>query len=291
MNAPNLSRREHLFTFGAALMAGFLASPSYAETTQCTAITSLPTVISSQGVYCLKRNFFPRITSGHAIEINANNVTIDLNGFRLKGRNGASTEANGIYADQRQNITIKNGIVQGFKNAIYLRDGIPHTTSKNHRIEGVLVQHSSVSGIQVFGYGSIVRGNRVINLGRNGTCGAYGISVAGPSTRVVDNDVSDARSGQCQATGILMKYADGGVIRDNRVDGVSSGNATGSWGIAVDNSDRVVVRGNDIADPGEQGLSYSFATGGIYMDNLVTGATVQAFSGTATDAGGNGSSP
>ena len=48
-----------------------------------TAITSPPYVIATQGVYCLTGNLSTSITTGSAIEIQANNVTLDLNGFKL----------------------------------------------------------------------------------------------------------------------------------------------------------------------------------------------------------------
>lgn len=279
------------YALGFAMLACILASPGYAEITQCKVIKSVPTVISKQGIYCLKRNFTTKITSGHAIEIKANNVTIDLNGFKLSGKNGNLTSANGVYALQRREITLRNGTINGFRNAVYLRDYTPHTTSKNHLIENLRVQNSTVSGLQVFGKGSVIRGNQIVSIGRSGTCGAFGINIAGPSTRVLGNDVSEARSGSCVAAGIHLTYADGGMVRDNRVNGVSSGNATGSYGILVENGEGIIVRGNDISNPGEYGLRYSGAPGGIYLDNLVTGATVQAFSGTASNAGGENYSP
>lgn len=280
-----------LFALALVSLASLLASPGFAETTQCKVIKSIPNVISKPGVYCLKRNFTTKITSGHAIEIRANNVTLDLNGFRLSGRNGKATTADGIYALQRREITVKNGTINGFRNAVYFRDYTPHTTSGNHLIENLRVQNSTVAGIQVFGEGSVVRNSQAIQIGRSGTCGAYGINIAGPSTRVVGNDVSEARSGTCAAAGIHMTYADGGIVRDNRINGVSSGNAAGSYGVLVENGQGMIVRGNDISDPGEYGLRFSGAPGGIYIDNLVTGASVQGYSGTATDAGGRNYNP
>src|SRR5262245_29056235 len=98
----------------ASLLALACASvPALAETTNCTAITSVPYVITVQGVYCFTDNIATTMSSGNAIEIQANNVTIDLNGFKLGGlAAGLGTSARGIYANQRQNITVRNGIVR-----------------------------------------------------------------------------------------------------------------------------------------------------------------------------------
>ena len=56
-----------------------------AETVNCTAITSLPAVITVQGIYCFTGNLSTAITTGNAIEIQTNNVVLDLNGFKLGG--------------------------------------------------------------------------------------------------------------------------------------------------------------------------------------------------------------
>ena len=64
-------------------MASVFPTSTQAETIDCTAITSPPYVIATQGVYCLTGNLSTSITTGSAIEIQANNVTLDLNGFKL----------------------------------------------------------------------------------------------------------------------------------------------------------------------------------------------------------------
>src|SRR6266571_814513 len=96
-----------------ALMFG--AAPARAETVNCTAITSLPAVITVQGIYCFTGDLATGITSGNAIDIQTNNVVLDLNGFKLGGlAAGPGTQASGIHAFDRQNLTIKNGTVRGF---------------------------------------------------------------------------------------------------------------------------------------------------------------------------------
>src|SRR5262245_47728812 len=97
------------------------ASPARGETVNCTPITSLPAVITVQGIYCLTGNLNTAITSGTAITIDANNVVLDLNGFKLGGlAAGPGTLAFGIRAVNRANITIKNGTVRGFFYGISL---------------------------------------------------------------------------------------------------------------------------------------------------------------------------
>lgn len=282
----NIHRRIHKIHYISLLFMLLFTTQVKAETLDCTAITTLPYTINSSGVYCLTGDLSTAMTSGNAISVNANNVTIDLNGWRLGGlAAGDDTATNGIYATGRKNITIRNGTIRGFKRAIYLHDYNPFPDSQGHLIEDIRAEQNTTSGIEVYGTGSITRRNSIVATGRPTVIGATGISVAGTGNRVLDNDVTETRSGIGSAAGVLVKYADGGMVRNNRVSGVSSGNDTGSWGILVDNTDRVVVRGNDISDPGDLGLTITVGTGGIYMDNLVSGATVNPYSGTATAAG------
>src|SRR5262245_57591291 len=111
-----------------------VSGPAHAETVNCTPITSLPAVINVQGIHCLTGNLDTAITSGSAITINANNVVLDLNGFKLGGLGGGTaTQAVGISGVQRQNITIKNGTIRGFHTAIELAGA----NSQGHVIEDI----------------------------------------------------------------------------------------------------------------------------------------------------------
>src|SRR5262245_46944859 len=111
------------------------AVPAFAETVNCTPITSLPAVITVQGVYCLTGDLSTAIAAGAAIDIQTNNVVLDLNAFKLGGlAAGPSTQAAGIRAVNRQNITIKNGTIRGFVQGILLDDS---GGSKGHIVEDI----------------------------------------------------------------------------------------------------------------------------------------------------------
>src|SRR3954467_15509720 len=86
------------------------------ETTFCNQfITTLPYTISVQGHYCFDRNLTTAITTGHAITINSDFVVVDLNNFKLGGGSaGLGTNADGIFASNHRNITIRNGNIRGF---------------------------------------------------------------------------------------------------------------------------------------------------------------------------------
>jgi hypothetical protein len=130
----------------------------------CTPITSLPKIITASSVYCLTSDLSTAMNTGHAVEIQADNVVIDLNGYTLDGlAAGAGTSAIGIYVWQRKNITIRNGTVRGFYFGIYLGDAPSFTTSQGHLIEGIRADMNTYTGINVEGQGNIVRNNQVVS--------------------------------------------------------------------------------------------------------------------------------
>lgn len=111
------------------LSVAALAGPARAETTLCTPITSLPTAITIQGSYCLTQEFSVNLATGNAIEIQTNNVVIDLNGHKIGNlAAGKGTLAEGIVASGRQNITIRNGTIRGFRHAIIFFRTRPSST-------------------------------------------------------------------------------------------------------------------------------------------------------------------
>src|SRR5688572_11288780 len=86
---------------GAIALAGHrqlaLAARSYDT---CTGyVESLPATIGSPGQWCLRRDLSTAQTSGAAITVAANNVTLDCNDFKLGGLSaGLDTLAHGMAA-------------------------------------------------------------------------------------------------------------------------------------------------------------------------------------------------
>ena len=267
------------------LLTLLLAAPgAWAETIDCTAITTLPTVITVQGIYCLTGDLATSMTSGAAIYINTNNVTIDLNGWKLGGlAAGAGTQAKGIYAFQRKNITIRNGTIRGFVRGIYLQDNSPYTTSQGHLIEDIRADKNTLSGIWVEGRSSIVRRNQVVDTGGSTVFGnAYGITLYGPGVRALINDISGtAATFSGMASGLYLREANGAVAEGNHIDDVRSG--TGPiYGLQFYNSSDVLAVRNRITGT-NNGIYYSAASGGStgkYMDNLTSNVATPFFGGT-----------
>jgi hypothetical protein len=235
------------------------AAPARAETVNCTAITSVPTIITVQGIYCFTGHLATAITSGNAIDIQTNNVIVDLNGFKLGGlAAGAGTTAIGIHALDRQNVTIKNGTVRGYLRGIQLETA---GASQGHIVEDIRADLNKFVGIEVDGAGNIVRNNQVVTTGGSTTFGANasanGILILGSGARVLNNDIINTfKAGTGTATGINFSGATGAFAVNNRIT------------------------------TADRGIDYNSGATGKYRDNLTFGVT-SPFTGTGTAVGTN----
>ena len=221
------------------------------------------------------------MTSGYVITINAGNVVLDLNGYTVGGSGaGVGSNAYGIYAYQRKNITIRNGTVRGFIMGIMFNDDPPYTTSQGHIIEDIRADRNTAVGLAVYGLGNIIRNNLVVDTGGSSSSfSSCGINVKGPGNRVINNDVYETKEqGTYDANGILAYTASGLVVENNRVGNAAFGTGT-SYGIYLDTSSNAMVKDNTISKM-TYGIVYAGSTG-LYMNNLASGCTVPFSGGTA----------
>ncbi|AMM40430.1 parallel beta-helix repeat protein [Candidatus Desulfofervidus auxilii] len=133
-----------------------------------TAATTFPIQINEPGSYVLTSNLIVTTANVNAIKINADNVTLDLNGHGIY-RPGTGT-GYGIYARNKFNITIKNGIVRGFYYGIYLYNNPDHKGA-GHRIEGIQASNNGRNGI--YAYYSTVTNCTANNNGDDGISASY----------------------------------------------------------------------------------------------------------------------
>jgi hypothetical protein len=114
-----------------------------------TPISSLPLTISASGSYYLTGNL--AVATGTAITINADNVTVDLNGFTISSSASPANSTGILINGLRRDVTIKNGHILGtttFSGGTFTSGGFVggiaslNTTSTNLRISEV-----SVAGI------------------------------------------------------------------------------------------------------------------------------------------------
>jgi parallel beta-helix repeat protein len=236
-------------------------------------IDALPATINTQGVWCLRKNLSTSITSGHAINILANNVTIDCNNFKVGGlAGGPGTVASGIHAEGRHNITIRHCNIRGFGSGIVLAGG------GGHFVENNTVDNSTLAGISVAGEGTMVRRNQVRDIGGAVTpAGAVvGISV-GDDVDVIDNAVSGVAANpaavNANAYGIQVVGVGDGSINDNRVRGLAPVGEGFAVGILVEGNGRTTIRDNHLmgtADPGSVAVLCG-GTRNTARDNIMGG--------------------
>jgi len=254
----------------------------------CTAyITSVPAVISSGGTYCLDQDLATAMSSGDAIRINSNHVTIDCNDFRIDGSAaGAGTGTRGIYAADRLNLTVRRCNVRGFLEGISLQRSGPQSNGGRYTVEDSRLDGNTLTGIRIDGPDSLVRRNRVLATGGDFYPSARAGIHAQYRVDIQDNIVSGVETGTGYAVhGILVGFNNGGSISGNRVRGLV-GQPCCVGGIWIDaDSDRVILRDNDLihAAGGGTGL---FCRDGIHVTrhNRVSGFAT-AIDGCRDDGG------
>ena len=274
------------------LLALLLSVPFIAQAAEsydnCTGfITSLPTTISTQGTWCLKQDLATNITSGVAITIATNNVTIDCNDFKLGGlAAGAATTTIGIYALNHLNASVRHCNIRGFRYGLYF-DGV---NGGGHAVEDNRFDGNTWVGLRVEGDGSVVQRNRVFDTGGSSVLAdAYGV-VTLYSVDILNNTVSGVAatpSAGGSATGIFTAGNASGRIIGNGVNGVAKDGSGLAKGISNGGSDRIALRKNDVVGDGSSGsvgISCSSANGNA-MDNVISDFVTALVS--CTDSGGN----
>jgi parallel beta-helix repeat protein len=109
--------------------------------------TIFPIVIDQSGSYVLTSNLQVS-TNFNCIQIAANNVTLDLNGFALTGP-GTGSGGSGIYVNGYNNITVMNGTVRDFMSSgIYFLSStkiqLKDLKCANNGQRGIYAEHATV---------------------------------------------------------------------------------------------------------------------------------------------------
>lgn len=215
-------------------------------------ITSVPAVIDTPGTWCFNQDLSTALTSGNAITVSADDVTLDCNDFKLDGlAAGAATTANGIGGNgNRLNVTVRRCNIRGFYFGIYLVG----SGGGMHRIEDNRFDGNTYIGLRVEGDGSVVQRNRIFHTG--GTTANANASITGlmvlRSVDVLDNTVSGVvglGTGSGSTFGIYSGYSTSASISGNRVRGLVQGTSVSSgpaYGIYVSDFNRLTLRSNDL---------------------------------------------
>ncbi len=248
-----------------------------------TAIASLPFTISQSGSYYLTRNLTDMVVDQNGITVNADNVTIDLNGFTLTGT--GTGYGNGIYMKGRANVEVRNGTIQKWGGCGVVEwsiDGLAH------RIVNLRVLDTSI-GIALSGDSHLVK-DCTANFNDWGICCQANVcsvtgNVATWNTHagievLAGCTVTGNTVGYNGATGILVD-ANGNVIKDNTVRNNSA--SAPNVGIDVAGTDNTVEE--NVVTLCTTGINFGKA-GNFFANNRAANCT-EAWVGTAVDGGGN----
>ena len=244
-------------------------------------IDSLPTVIHTQGTWCLRRNLSTAQSSGPAILIAANHVTIDCNDFKIGNlAAGATSGAIGIQLEWGHSVTVRNCVVRGFLIGIDIQGEGGHLI-ENNRIDG-----SQYVGIHLLEGlpRSIVRGNRVtyIGWGLRDQLQIIGIAARGD---VVDNTVEGLYCPSGLAVGIQHGRG-GGEVSGNRVRFAPPGTAAQAVGIRAIGEGTTLSGNRVYSESPANGIGIDAHPQDFCSDNTVWNFPVAM---TCRDIGGNAS--
>lgn len=196
-----------------------------------TPILTAPFTISAPGSYYLTTNL--SVTTGNAITIAANGVTLDLSGFTISSTAASATGYGILLSGGLQNLTIKNGFIQGgvINNGSGVYSGGGFAYGIRYSSSGptnVLVSRISVVGVLDDGIYLGDGPSMVVESCTVATAGGKGIlatiirgssAVDCGSVAIFGNQVTDCNGQSTGSTGL-----DGNTA--NNCSGVSSGSGT-----------------------------------------------------------------
>ncbi|MDN5781924.1 MAG: hypothetical protein L0H23_07875, partial [Luteimonas sp.] len=227
------------------LVFALISNGVSAETYQtCKAfIDTVPAVVTTQGVYCLRSDLSTAQSTGAAITVSTNNVTIDCNGFKIGGlAAGLNTNANGIEALYRQNTTVRNCNVRGFRSGIRVwGDGI--------LVENNSLDHNTENGVVVSGSANRVRGNLVLNTGGTTLHSSVSGFLLGGDVDLSDNQVNGvfASGGNVSAYGVQHNSGVGARMARNLVRNLVPSGTGDAFGIFSVSSLKVFIEDNRLS--------------------------------------------
>jgi hypothetical protein len=248
-------------------------------------ITSVPVTISTPGVWCMYGNITSAL-NGTFITVNTNNVTIDCNGHALTATAGTGNSANGVYAYVRNNTTVRNCHIRGFKSGVWLVG----QAGRGNVVEDNVFDGNTYVALTMNGDHSVARRNEVLNTGGSTVYATpYGI-LAYNAVDLIDNTVAGVTArvgGGGSSYGIYTNNNGNSTVSGNRVRGVAKDGAGTTWGIFIYGTGRQSIRDNDVLGTGIVGSVglYCSTNSSHAQDNRTFGFPLGIGGGCAQDAG------
>jgi hypothetical protein len=213
----------------------------------CTPITSVPFVITSPGNYCVVSYITTDLSTGAAIEIRTDNVSLDFANGGLDGlAAGPLTQASGVYAVDRSNITIQNGTIRGFAYGIALENtagDFANTTGLS--VSEMLLELNRAVAIEVRGANTTLTKNLIQTTGNSPYGGSVAINLFGPHPVLYQNNIIDTATQTPDSDAIDIQIIGGSTcdLQGNRM--VNTVSTTGqSIGVLIWSSSDCLIRNN-----------------------------------------------
>lgn len=229
-----------------------------------------PVTVLDSGSYRLTGNLVVADENTTAITVVANDASIDLGGFTIKGPNSCSgnpttctLSGTGFGVEMVGNrIEVFNGSVTGLGSVGIYGSGTSSNVS-GHVVHDVRVSQNRYQGVRINGKAATLRESVVILNGTNG------IEMEGATANVVDNTV-----GLNGGWGISVNI--GATVTGNRIY------SNGGTGIHAFNGS--TIQSNSVRE--NVGIGMNLDTSTAFRDNTITGNGGGTVSG-GGNAGGN----
>jgi parallel beta-helix repeat protein len=170
-----------------------------------TPISKLPYTITASGSFYMTANL---TSTGAGITVNADDVTIDLNGYTLTGPGSGAND--GISMNGRKNVEVRNGTVRGFaKYGIY-----EATDIGGHRLLDLRVFGNGASGIYLYGRGHLVERCTAEGNGADGIFVSYDSAVTGCTARGNGGNGIYAGEGSTVSGNTAAENGGSGILAD-----------------------------------------------------------------------------
>lgn len=229
--------------------------------------SSFPITISNSGSYRFVENITNTDEDNHALEIAADDVTLDLNGFTLTGPGYDQGTKNGIRVVNQANVVIKNGNIRQFAG-----DGISisydteeNDGSENVHISNVNFYNNGDWGIETAAYcsGLIEKCSFYYNGRRQADIGG-GIYVRNAFLVLANNCYTN--------TGFGIRANDNCLVENNLVVATQK-HSDDSYGIGIDiaGTDNRIV-GNHSVSNGSYAIDLDGATDTLCIYNSIDNA-------------------
>lgn len=267
--------------FGALLL--LRSAPVAAETLTCTDLPTLPVAITVAGHYCLNKNFAQAFATA-PINIGASNVVLDCNNHFIT--NTGTATVTGIYVINKNLVTVRNCVVQGFGRGVGFFESVAGL-SRNNRIEQNDIRKSTLAGIQAAGSANIIDGNRVSdNTGDASSSYTYGILLSSFDALGVGNVISNnsvtniAPSRYVRVIGIYLLDVLNTTVKGNAISALYPPLDLGVYGIVGSPTvlgtavvGNTVLSATGLPSAGGGGISYGGANyDGVRFDSATSTA-------------------